>query len=141
MSERQTPTVYDQIWEVVKRLNRASRGGDLDALRALTHQRIVMVLPGLERRACGQEAYLASVAEFAARGRVLDYQEHDQIIDLFGDTAMVTYRYEAVWEAEGKRFEEHGHDLLVLLRRNDDWVLAWRTLMPAPEASPPCSER
>ncbi len=128
-------TEYNRIWQVVQRHNRASRDADVDTLRLLTHPRLVMVPPGGQQRACGQDAYVESVAEFASRGRVLDYQEHDHIIDLFDDTAMVSYRYTSVWESGGKRIEESGQDLMILLRREDEWLIAWRTLMPDPAAT------
>ena len=121
----------DEVWEVVKSINEASRNGDIATLRGLTHQDIVVVPPGFQQRARGKDTYLQSVEEFTSQGTVYEYTEHEPAVEIFDNTAIVTYRYESVWGSGEEKFTEHGHDLLVFVHRDGHWALAWRTLIPS----------
>ena len=50
-------------------------------------------------------------------------------MDVFGDTAVATLRWEMAWEMGGQRSEEAGHDVYVLARVDNRWLVAWRTLL------------
>jgi general stress protein 26 len=54
----------------------------------------------------------------------------DERIDVWGDTAVVTYRYDCVWDFQGKTLTDDGHEILVFVREGEDWRIAWRTLIP-----------
>ncbi len=129
MSHPNTSEKHQAVWTVVQRLNRAAAAGDVAALEPLVHPDIVVVPPGFQVRAVGRAAYLKSVEDFAARGTVQSYEALEPEIDLYDTTAVVAYRYESVWEAEGERHTERGHELWVLVQQEEGWVLAWRTLI------------
>jgi ketosteroid isomerase-like protein len=125
----------NEIRRTVKRINEASRRGDIEALRHFCHKDVVIVPPGFVQRAEGRNTYLKSVEDFCAKGTVLEYKELSMKIDIFGDVAIVYYSYETKWEMEGKTFNETGNDVMVLSRTEGKWLLIWRTLIPIVQVS------
>ena len=125
----------NEIRQTVKRVNEASRKGDIEALKHFCHKDVVIVPPGFVRRAEGRDTYLKSVEDFCAKGNILEYKEMSMKIDIFGDVAIVYYSYETKWEMKGKTFSETGNDVMVLSRNEGKWLLIWRTLIPLAQVS------
>ena len=125
----------NEIRRVVEAINEASRKGDIEALKCFCHKDVVIVPPGFVQRAEGRDTYLKSVEDFFDTGNVLEYKELSMKIDVFGNTAIVYYRYETKWEMEGKTFSETGNDVMVLSRNEGKWLLIWRTLIPLARSS------
>ena len=120
----------NEIRKTVKGINEASRKGDIETLKKFCHEDVVIVPPGFVRRAEGRDTYLKSVRDFCSIGTFLDYKQTSMTIDIFGDVAIVYYRYETKWEMDGKTFDEEGNDVKVLGRYEGKWLLIWRTLIP-----------
>ena len=120
----------NEIRQTVKGINEASRKGDIKALKRFCHKHVVIVPPGFIQRAEGRNRYLKSVEDFCDTGSVLEYEELSIKIDVFGDVAIVYYRYETKWEMDGNTFNEKGNDVMVLSRNKGKWLLIWRTLIP-----------
>ena len=57
------------------------------------------------------------------------FEPEDAEIDVFGDTAVATYRYLIVYEMNGRNYEDLGGELLVFLREMEGWRVAWRTML------------
>jgi ketosteroid isomerase-like protein len=124
--------VSQPIREVLAALTKAWRSGRTQDIRRLLHPSVVFVLPGFSARAEGPVACIATYDEFLAAALVLRYDEEEAAVDVFGETAVATFRWEMAWEMGGQRSEEGGHDVYVLLRQEGRWLIAWRTLLPAP---------
>lgn len=120
----------NEIRQTVERINEASRKGDIAALKQFCHEDVVIVPPGFVQRAEGRDTYLKSVEDFCSTGTVHEYKELSMKIDIFGDVAVVYYRYETKWEMDDKTFSEKGNDVMVLKRDEKKWLLIWRTLIP-----------
>ena len=125
----------DEIRQTVEGINEASRKGDIEALKHFCHKDVVIVPPGFVQRVEGRDTYLKSVEDFCAIGTFLEYKELSMKIDVFGDVAVVYYRYETKWEMDGKTFSEKGNDVKVLTRNIGKWLLIWRTLIPLAQVS------
>ena len=119
-----------EIRKTVERINEASRKGDIKTLKHFCHKHMIIVPPGFVQRAEGRDTYLRSVEDFCSTGTVLEYKELSMKIDVFGDVAVVYYRYETKWEMDEKTFGEKGNDVMVLRRDEKKWLLIWRTLVP-----------
>jgi uncharacterized protein (TIGR02246 family) len=119
-----------EVWDFVQRLNRCWTEGEPEKLRTFFHPDIVIVQPGFQGRAAGRDAAVASYVEFVAQAKVLAFEEKAEHVDVFGDTAVVSYTFEIAYEAEGRRLIEQGRDLFVLRRENRRWRAVWRTLLP-----------
>jgi ketosteroid isomerase-like protein len=58
-----------------------------------------------------------------------DFHEGDATIDVFGDTAIATYRFEIAYEMNGKTFSESGRDVFIFVRAEEGWQAVWRTVV------------
>jgi hypothetical protein len=55
-------------------------------------------LPDFAGRIQGREEFLAGFHDFCQNAAIQQYQEHDRQVDVAGDTAVVTFRYEMVYQ-------------------------------------------
>jgi ketosteroid isomerase-like protein len=117
------------------RINRAWLGGMLHDLSPLVHPRIVMVLPGFAGRVQGRDAFLAGFQDFCSNATVHEFSEHDRQVDVAGETAVISIRYEMVYERGGARSRVMGRDLWVFERGRGGWVAVWRTMLDVQEES------
>jgi hypothetical protein len=124
--------VSKPIRAVLSALTKAWRTGRTQDIAPLLHPEVVFVRPDFSGRAEGREACIATYEEFLAAALVLRYEEEELAVDVFGTTAVATLRWEMTWEMGGQRSEESGHDVYVLARVGDAWLIAWRTLLSAP---------
>jgi uncharacterized protein (TIGR02246 family) len=116
------------------RINRSwldRRPGDL---AALFHPDVTMALPGFAGRVRGRDALVAGFEDFCRNAAVHDYRESDRQIDVAGDAAVATFRYEMVYERAGAKYRATGRDLWVFVRQGGEWLAMWRAMLDAQEA-------
>jgi len=118
----------EAVREAIRRLNSAWREDRSDVLRELYHPQAVVVQPGFGSRLQGRDACVSSYLEFAASATVHDYEESEHTVDIWGETAVATYRFRIDYELGGGRYEEVGRDLLVFVKEAGKWQVVWRTL-------------
>jgi hypothetical protein len=97
---------------------------------------VVFVPPGPSARVVGREACLESFRDFLRQARVDDYRETDRRVEVFGATAVATYRFEMRYEMKGESYRDAGSDVFVFTREEDSWLAVWRTMIPD-ETAPP----
>jgi general stress protein 26 len=121
----------ERLWRIVQDVNRICKEGKaLDRLAPFFHEGMVMVLPGMDRRLEGQAACLRLYEDTCSKMGIHRLDASQERIDLWGDTAVVTYRYDCVWDWQGKTFTDDGREILVFVRDAKDWKIAWRNLIP-----------
>jgi ketosteroid isomerase-like protein len=120
------------LWDRVRELNESWTRGDLARLDAYFHPDCVIVAPGFAQRWTGRKACADSYRDFVTQAKVLDHWQGDADVRIYGETAVVTYRFRIDFEMSGQRQREEGWDLLVFVRDKKDWLVAWRTLIPSP---------
>jgi uncharacterized protein (TIGR02246 family) len=120
----------EDVLETLARITAAWRRRDFDALPALFAPDVVMALPGLSGYLEGREACVASFRESAAAAQVDRYDESAHRVDVSGDTAVASYRWEMAWTRAGHAHAATGQDLFVLRREGDRWLATWRMLLP-----------
>jgi len=99
----------------------------------MVHPDIVLALPGFGGREAGRKGFISGHREFYERASIQGLREHDQVIDVVGDTAVVTYRYELVYERSGERYRSLGRDLWVFQRQHEKWLAVWRAILDVEE--------
>ncbi|HLJ48253.1 MAG TPA: nuclear transport factor 2 family protein [Bryobacteraceae bacterium] len=119
----------------MRQINKAWLDGRVDDLRPKVHPDIVMVFPGFGGRSQGREAFLAGFEDFCRNAKTLEFHDRDLDVDVAGDTAVVTFRYEMVYERSGERYRSTGRDLWVLQAANNDWLAVWRTMLDIEEVA------
>jgi ketosteroid isomerase-like protein len=115
------------------RINQAWLDGRVEDLAPMVHPEIIMVFPGFAGRIQGQEEFLAGFRDFCSNARVHEFSEHDDQVDVAGDTAVVSFRYEMVYERSGGRYRSTGRDLWVFQQQGSGWKAVWRTMLDTEE--------
>jgi hypothetical protein len=64
---------------------------------------------------------------------VHSYREGDPQIDVAGETAVMSYTFEMLYERSGEKFLATGRDLWVFTRHERQWLGAWRTMLDIDE--------
>ncbi|MEK6750611.1 MAG: nuclear transport factor 2 family protein [Pseudomonadota bacterium] len=113
-----------EVWQVVRALNDAwtrHRGADL---KRFFHPRMIAITATDARRLIGREACIASWLAFAESAEISAWAEHDPRVEVFGDTAIVTYNYTLEFSMQGQHYHVKGRDMLTLVREFDNWWIA-----------------
>jgi len=118
-----------EIWELVRRSNKAWTGGAEHEVANLFDENAVGVAPGLEGRIEGREAIVRSYEQYVHHARTHSFEELEHSIDVFGDVAAVAYRFAVRYTLNGEDAdrEETGQEVLVLRRTPSGWKALWRT--------------
>jgi len=114
-------------------INQAWQTGRLDELASMLHREIVMAPPGFGGRAEGRDAILAGFRDYYENAKTVEFNEHDLQADVIGDVAIVTFRYDMVYERAGARSRASGRDLWVLQKHSGTWLGVWRTMLDLEE--------
>jgi hypothetical protein len=125
----------DDVAAALRRISIAWTGAQPDQMEDDLDPGAVFVQPGLENRAEGRDAAIASYRQFMESSLVHDYEEHDLRIDVVGTAAVATFGFRIEWESDGERHVDRGHDLFVFARSDDRWKAVWRTLMVEEKAT------
>lgn len=123
----------DRAVATMRRINRAWLDGQVEDLTPMVHPEIIMVFPGFAGRVQGREDFLAGFRDFCQNARIHEFREHDHQVDVAGDMAVVTFRYEMVYERSGGRFRSTGRDLWVFQSQGRAWIAVWRTMLDMEE--------
>lgn len=122
-------TASAAVAHAVREVNQAWIKGEFDVLNALVDPEIVLVTPGFGERVRGSDAYVSGHRDFVENAVIHDFAEHDIDVDVVGDSAVATYRYELDYERSGTRYNSSGRDLYVFRSVAGKWVAAWRTIL------------
>jgi uncharacterized protein (TIGR02246 family) len=126
-------TQDDEVRTVITAINAAWRENDPLAMQPYLHPDITLVFPGFAGTLIGRDALLASFLEFCRNATVREYREHDLAVNVIGATAVVTYRFDMVYERAAYREHSTGRDLWILARQDTSWIAVWRTMMDLAE--------
>ena len=122
---------HEAIAGLVRQINAAWTQGQPERLQAYFHEAMVIVPPGFQDRVEGRSACVESYREFVQSATVQRYHESSPDIDIVGDTAVATYRFEIVYTIDTTDFQEAGRDVFVFARSAGTWLAVWRTVIPA----------
>ena len=123
----------EDVAAAMRQINSMWLGGWVDHLAPLVHDEIVMVAPGFTQKGQGRDAFLAGFRDFCDNSTIEEFTEHDQQVDVMGETAVVTFRYEMVYERSGARYRSTGRDFWVFHQEGAAWIAVWRTMLDADE--------
>jgi hypothetical protein len=121
--------------EAMQRINQIWLNGQVEDLSPMIHPEIVMALPGFSGRMQGREQFLAGFRDFCENAKVHEFGEHDLQADVVDDTAVITFRYELLYERSTQRYRSTGRDLWVFHNQNGNWIAVWRAMLDMHEES------
>lgn len=119
----------------MRRINRVWLDGQVEDLAPMMHPEIVMTFPGFTGRIQGRDAFLSGFRDFCQNARIHEFRDHDHQIDIAGDTAVVTFRYDMIYERSGERYHSTGRDLWVFQNQSNAWIAVWRTMLDVEETA------
>ena len=122
-----------QIRNLLSRMNEAWLRGHTERLNECFRDDVVVRGPDLKEMARGREACVKSYTDFLRLAKVEEFQASEPLIDLFGSMAVVTSPWKISYRMNGRDYHESGHDLLVLVREEGGWKVAWRSVLPSPQ--------
>ena len=117
----------------MRQINQAWLHGQVEDLAPRVHSEIVMVLPDFAGRIQGREDFLAGFRDFRQNATIQEFREHDHQVDVAGDTAVIAFRYDMVYERSGKRYRARGRDLWVFQKQGGAWIAVWRAMLDMEE--------
>jgi ketosteroid isomerase-like protein len=129
--DQERQETQDEIRQIVSAINDAwTQGRPADAAGSF-HAGVVNVYPGFSGREVGARAFVESYRDFARQAAIHSFSMTDMAVDIFGDTAVASYRYIIDYDMGGQTFHDVGHDLFVFKRESTGpWRVVWRTLVP-----------
>jgi ketosteroid isomerase-like protein len=119
----------------MRQINEAWLNGRVEDLAPFVHSESVIVLPDFAGRIQGREEFLAGFRDFCQNATIQEFHEHDQQVDVVGDTAVITFRYEMVYDRSGERFRATGRDLWVFQKQGSGWIAVWRAMLEMKESA------
>jgi uncharacterized protein (TIGR02246 family) len=122
-------TDRDSVAAAMERINRAWLDCRPAELLPLFHPDLTMALPGFVGRVEGRQNFVAGFEDFCAHAHVEDYRESNHHVDVVGDTGVVSFEYQMVYERSGERYRATGRDLWVFARHDGEWLAVWRTML------------
>lgn len=125
-----------QVSAALTQIVQAGMSGDIGGLARLLHDDVIMVFPGFRGQARGRAAMLGGFEDFTGHATVHDHEESDEQIDVVGDAAVGSYRFEITYTRCGIKYRSTGRDLWVFHRSEDRWLAVWRTMLDVEEE--PC---
>lgn len=121
------------VSETLQQINRLWLDNRPQDLRPYLHPGIVMAYPGFQGRAEGRDTLIAGFVDFCDNAKIESYTESGQQIDLTGNTAVATLRFEMVYTRDGASWHSTGRDLWVFEWQGDRWLAVWRTMLDVAE--------
>ena len=95
------PDAQEAVRKVIHDINAAWINGHPENIAGRLHEHVVMIQPGFRGRAAGREASVNSYRDFCDQATIHDFKQSDPEIDVFGSTAVATYRFEIPYEIGG----------------------------------------
>jgi uncharacterized protein (TIGR02246 family) len=129
----QSQSMREAVSAAMQRINRTWLERRPDDLVPLLHPDMTLVFPGFAGRVEGREPIVAGFADFCSHATIHEYREANHQADVIGDTAVVSFTYQMVYERSGERSRATGRDLWVFVRQGGEWIAAWRTMLDLAE--------
>jgi Domain of unknown function (DUF4440) len=113
----------NEVWSFVRSLNDAWTKEKGERLSEYFHPRMVAITPVDKYRRKGAAKCIEGWQGFAKATTIHSWHEDDPDIELFGDTAVVTYYYVMDVTMGPNRLNLSGRDMLVVKKDKGRWWL------------------
>lgn len=111
----------NEVWKTLKDLNNVWIKGNPDDLKNYFHADMVAITPTDKKRREGREACIADWTEFSKTAKIHSWREKDPKIQIYGNTAVVTYYFEISFERGGQNIDFSGRDMYVFVMEANRW--------------------
>ena len=112
-----------EVWQFVRAMNDAWSKEKGERLTEYFHPRMVAITPMSRHRIKGADNCVEGWQGFARSTTIHSWREEEPEIELFGDTAVVTYYYAMDVTMGSNRLSLSGRDMLTLQKEEGRWWL------------------
>jgi ketosteroid isomerase-like protein len=138
MNETERKEAVEDIRRLIRNINEAWTQGRPEQLSEFFHEDMVIAGPNFQDAGRGREACVASFQNFVGFARILGFEESEFRFEIWGDTALASYRFTIDYSVEGEALSDTGYDVYLFVQEEGRWRAVWRTLLPLqtePESS------
>ncbi len=121
-----------EVLEAVQGLNRAWTTGNVDALKGYFHRDMVAITPTEDKRLEGKEACIDAWEAFVKAAKIRYWKEFDHKIQLYENTAVVTYYFDMSFDMGGQNITMGGRDMFVMVKEHGQWLAVADQFSPYP---------
>ncbi len=122
----------EEVWQALRCLNDAWTKGNPEQLKDCFHKDMVAITATDRERLVGRDACLASWSRFAKSAKIHHWKEIDPAIQIYGDTAVVTYYFDMSFDMGNGTINMGGRDMFVFVREGNKWWAVADQFSPYP---------
>ena len=118
-----------EIWKLMENINHTWIKDDPEKLKNFFHKDIVFLSQGFKEQGVGIDACIKSYKEFRKISKLEDFTVSNSRIDLFNNTAVVSYNFEIKYIIKQDIYNDKGRDMYIFTKEEGRWMAVWRMLM------------
>jgi ketosteroid isomerase-like protein len=132
MTVRFDDPAKQEVWQTLRALNDAWTKGDPGELVNYFHEDMVAITATDRERLEGRDACLASWSNFVKAARIHFWKEIEPRIQIYGNTAVITYYFDMSFDMGGQTINLGGRDMFVFVREGGRWWAVADQFSPYP---------
>ena len=113
--------VKNEIWATVRAMNDAWTKGNANDLANFFHRDMVAFTPTGRNRLDSGAACVAGWKGFSDAARIHRWEEIDPVINVYGDSAVVTYYFDMSFDMGGQTINLGGRDMFFFVKEGNRW--------------------
>ena len=133
MDETKLAPAEREVWHTLRQLNDCWTQSDGKELVHYFHENIVAITPSDRLRREGRAACVAGWTAFAAYAKIHHWREIDPKIQVYGNTAVVTYYFDMSFDMGGQTIQMGGRDMFTFVKENGQWWAVADQFSPYPQ--------
>lgn len=123
----------EEVWKTVQALNKAWTTGNVDELANYFHKNMVAITATDRERLEGRDSCIASWKAFVETTKIYYWKEIDPKIQIYDNTAVVSYYFDMSFDIGGQTIEMGGRDMFILVKEDGKWWVVADQFSPYPE--------
>jgi Domain of unknown function (DUF4440) len=125
-------SIENDILAFIKKMNECWTKGNPQDLENYFHQSMVAITPTDKKRLDGKTACVTGWSKFAKNAKINLWKEYDHKIQIYGNTAVVTYYFDINFEMGNQKINMSGRDMITLVNENGKWWAVADQFSPFP---------
>jgi hypothetical protein len=110
-----------EVWQTLRALNDAWTKGKPHDLKNYFHHDMVAITATDRERLEGREACFNAWNNFVQAARIHHWKELEPRIQIYADTAVVTYYFDMAFDMGGQTVKLGGRDMFVFVKEGGKW--------------------
>ncbi|MGH1543172.1 MAG: YybH family protein [Arenicella sp.] len=119
---------HKAVESTLKSIVAACTHGDFKELEKHFHTNMVIEGPEFRQRKEGRDQSIQHYREFHRNVDIQKFKDSDYQTQIWGDTAIASYHFEAQLKTAGEVRRDTGRDLYAFTREEGEWRAVWNSL-------------